>query len=310
MGVLALAALFAQTEQTQAVPVSIKLTAEGLGLGNSDLNSDKTVDPDLPGFFTSPTVDEGSVLYVQTDGLAGPGTVANPRLVTITARTRLDTLSGMPSPSDYQAGVIFISKEDNDLPDGTKEGLGVRAFKVIDATGLREIDSGSGLAKIEGSKHVSGGTGNDTYNSGSPNGAPHVDEAVNFKFNPLFYANAQSVEVLLSEFDSTDIIDLHIDLTSGPIYLPSLGTSDTNIFEQVGSKLYKLKFSGISGLLPTDLIDNFTICAIDDDPLNPTGTAEHFWITGISANVIPEPATVALLALGGLVLLRKRTART
>ncbi|MHC4337344.1 MAG: PEP-CTERM sorting domain-containing protein [Planctomycetota bacterium] len=310
---LALVVLLAATRPAQAVPISIKLTAEGLGLGNSDINKEKTVDPDISGFFTSSTPGEGSVLNVQTDGFAGPGTLTDPLLLTVTAQSRLDTLFGLPSsPHDHQAGVIFISKESNRTPNGRDEGLGVRAFKVDGATGLREIDGCSGLAKIEGSKDVSGGTGPDTYDTLKPNGAPHVDEAVNFNFNDsLFYVNAMSVEVFLSKFSPSDIIDLHLDLTSGPdIYLQSLQTIDTSIFEQVDpahDKLWKLKFSGISQLLTNDLIDSFEICAIDDNPLEPSCTAEHFLISGITVNAtpVPEPTTVALLGLGCLLLLRR-----
>jgi hypothetical protein len=309
----ALAVLLVVTGPVQAVPISIKLTAEGLGLGNSDINKGKKVDPDISGFFTSSTPGEGSVLNIQTDGLAGPGTLTDPLLLTVTARSRLDTLFGLPSsPHDYQAGVIYISKESDRTPDGRDEGLGVRAFKVDGPTGLREIDCGSGLAKIEGSKEVSGGTGPDTYDPLQPNGAPHVDEAVNFNFDDsLFYVNAMSVEVFLSKFSPSDIIDLRIDLTSGPdIYLQSLQTTDTSIFEQVDpayDKLWKLKFSDIPQLLTNDLIDNFEICAIDDNPLEPSGTAEHFLISGITVDAapVPEPATVALLGLGCLLLLRR-----
>ncbi|GAF84196.1 unnamed protein product, partial [marine sediment metagenome] len=304
----------------------IKLTSEALGLGNSDINKGKTVAPDVPGFITSPTAGQGSILTVQSDGKAGIGTTV-PVLVTITAQTRLDTLFGLPSSHDYHAGVLFISKEKKDLPDGKKEGLGVRAFKVDETTGLRELDSQkkhkkkgkkepdkSGLAKIEGSKHVSGGTSDDTYDWRKPNGAPHVDEAVLFDFNPQFYADALSVEVLLSEFDPTDIVDLHIELTSGSTFdFGFLQTTDTSLFEQVGAdkdKLWKLKFSGIDQLQTGDLIQNFTIFAVDDDPLNPRGTAEHFWVTGmtVDAELIPEPATVLLLGFGSLALLRKRRA--
>lgn len=305
LAVLALAVLFAGMEAAQAVPVSYKLTADALGLGDSDINKGGTVDPDMPGFSTSSAIGHGSVLSIQSNGLAGLGTVGNPVAVTITAQTRLDTLNGLPASNDYQAGIIFISKEKDDLPDGRKEGLGVRAFKVIGATGLREIDDKSGLAKIEGSKHVSGGTGPEAYDADSPNGAPHVDEVVNFKFNPALHADAMSVEVLLSDFEPTDVIDLHIELMSGSIFnYDFLTTSNSNIFEEIGDKLWKLKFDGISNLAAGDLIDSFAIRAIDDNPSDPRGTAEHFFITGMS--FVPEPATIVLLGLGSLIFLRRR----
>ena len=325
---LAMVVLLCAAGGAQAVPVSIKLTSDALGLGNSDINKGKTVAPDVPGFITSPTAEQGSILTVQSDGKAGIGTTV-PVLVTITAQTRLDVTEDLPQwPNDYHAGIIFISKEKNDLPDGKKEGLGVRSFKVDETTGLRELDSKkkhkkkgkkkpdkSGLAKIEGSKHVSGGTSDDTYDWRKPNGAPHVDEAVIFDFNPQFYADALSVEVLLSEFDATDVINLHIELTSGSTFdFDFLQTTDTSLFEQVGAdkdKLWKLEFSGFSGidqLQTDDLIQNFTLFAVDDDPLNPRGTAEHFWVTGmtIDAELIPEPATICLLAFGAVLLRRRK----
>ena len=322
---LAMVVLLCAAGGAQAIPVSIKLTSDALGLGNSDINKGKTVAPDVPGFITSPTTGQGSILTVQSDGKAGIGTTV-PVLVTITAQTRLDVTEDLPQwPNDYHAGIIFISKEKNDLPDGKKEGLGVRSFKVDETTGLRELDSKkkhkkkgkkkpdkSGLAKIEGSKHVSGGTSDDTYDWLKPNGAPHVDEAVIFDFNPQFYADALSVEVLLSEFDATDVINLHIELTSGSTFdFDFLQTTDTSLFEQAGAdkdKLWKLKFSGIGQLQTGDLIQNFTLFAIDDDPLNPRGTAEHFWVTGmtIDAELIPEPATICLLAFGAVLLRRRK----
>jgi len=280
-------------------------------------NKSHTVDDDVPGkLITSPTTGEGSILYIQTDGKAGTGTTANPLWVTVTAQTRLD-VTGLPTTAhDYQAGVLYISKESSDRPDGAKEGLGVRAFEVDVVNLERKIDPGSGsamLAEIEGSKDVSGGTEPyldlaDRIAAGKLNKAPHVDEAVIFDFNPQFYVDALSVEVLLSEFDPTDIVDLHIELTSGSTFdFGFLQTTDTSIFEQVDltyDKLWKLKFSGLSGLKPGDLIDNFIIRANDDDPLNPSGTAEHFLITGFTA--VPEPATVVLLGLGALILRRRR----
>ena len=312
LAVLVLAVILGGAGWAQAVPVSVKLTTDALGLGSSDINRGGTVDPDMSGFFTSTTTGEGSILTIQTDGLAGPGTAANPLFVTLTAKTHLDVMTNLPSsPHDYQAGVIFISEEKSDLPDGKKEGLGVRAFKVDSLTGRRELDPHTllPLLTIEGSKDVSGGTDNEPYDPFSPNGAPHVDEAVKFDFNKaLFNVNAQSVVVLLSKFDPTDIVDLHIVLTSGStLDFNFMQTTSTNIFERVDptyDKLWKLKFSGLSGLGSGDFVDYFTVRANDDDPQHPSGTAEHFLITGFTA--VPEPATVVLLGLSSLSLILRR----
>jgi hypothetical protein len=319
VAVLASALLLIGAGWAQAAPISIKLTSDALGLGSSDINKERTVDPDVPGkLITSPTTGEGSILSIQTDGLAGPGTAANPLWVTVTAKTHLDTVNypwAGGDPRDYQTGVIYISKESSDLPDGKKEGLGVRAFKV-DSAGMRTYKDGlAELIEVEGSKEVSGGTGPDTFDPLNANGAPHVDEAVKFDFNPQFYVDALSVEVLLSEIDVKGgqpgdlMIDLYIKLTSGvEIDLDSLKLSTSSIFEQVDptyDKLWKLKFSAIGGLGAGDFVDYFEIRAID--PLiggQTRETAEHFLITGMTA--VPEPATLALLGLGALILRRRR----
>ena len=292
------------TSSALAAPISVKLTSEALGLGSDNINAGSTVDPDIPGaLVTSPSAGMGSILTVQQSGLAGPGSGANPLFVTITAKTHVDTLYSLPAVHDYQAGVLYISDEDSHTPDGRKEGIGVRAFGVDGLTGLRTFDGG--LANIEGSKHVSGGTGPGTYLFGNPNGAPHVDELVNFEYaTPVF---GQSIEVLLSEYESTDIIDLHIEVVGGSdIDLQFLGTSDATLFEEIGDKLWKVTFdSPTIGLEPDDLVSSFYIGADDDVPADPRGTAEHFWITGTSA-VVPEPATLSLLALGGLLAIKRR----
>ena len=310
---IAFSIFLAVSSTATATVVSIKLTADALGLGTDDVNKGGTVDPDIVGkLITSSTTGVGSILTIQTDGKAGPGTALAPLFVTVTAETHLDTVSGLPSPNDYLAGVIYITKEHADLPDGRKEGLGVRAFKVDPTTGLRLFDGGQAqLERIEGSKHVSGGTGPTAYDSSDPNGAPHVDEHVKFDFNnPAHIVSAQSVEVLLSDYDPTDIIDLHIELISGgSIDLIFMQTTDTNgggdaIFEEIGDKLWKLKFAPLDQLSAGDKVDYFTIRANDDDPQDPRGTAEHFFITGITA--VPEPATMGLLGLGTIAMLRRR----
>lgn len=58
LAVLALAVILGGAGHAQAVPISIKLTADALGLGSSDINKGKTVDPDMSGFITSTTTSQ------------------------------------------------------------------------------------------------------------------------------------------------------------------------------------------------------------------------------------------------------------
>ena len=302
------------------VPVSVKFTSEALGLGSGNINDGKdgvSVDADIDGkLVTSPVTGEGSILYVQRDGLAGSGTAYNPLFVTVTAQSHLDT----PGPGDWNAGIIYISEENHSEDknpgdkgyhiDGYKEGLGVRAFTIDTATGLRVINPDTGLARIEGSKHISGGTEmSEITFDGTKNGPPHVDELVRFDFeNPV---EAQSVVVRLSEFLSTDVFDLSVDVihlggTTETLTSNWVDTDDASLVMAGTEKdnVYDLVFANDVELSSTDLVTSFSIRAIDDDPLNPRETAEHFWVTGINANVIPEPATIGLLGLGFISLLR------
>lgn len=329
--VVALVAAFTVIGQAAATaaPISVKLTSDALGLGSADINDGHDGDPvdaDFPGkFVTSPVTGEGSILYVQESNAAGSGTALDPLFVTITAKGHLDTIG---APPDWYAGIIFISKESSDTPDGKKEGLGVRSFTVNPATGIRVIDPATGRARIEGSKHVSGGTETKTWGAdgypdfnGTKNGAPHVDEAVLFDFaNPVV---ADSVVVRLSEFESTDVIDLsinvtHSDATQSVLTDTWLATSEAPLV-MVGSssdKVYDLVFANMPGLLDTDVVTGLQIRAIDDDPEHESGTAEHFWVTGVTAtpedpgggDPVAEPSGAVLVVLGavGGVLSRKR----
>ena len=148
-----------------ASPLEVKLTAEGLGFTTDPavkVNGDKVVDADQLGLVTSPTVGEGSILTILDNGLAGNPGGSDSLFVTVTANSRIDNF---PTTKDYRAGIITLTKQESksgEHPD-KKEGLGVRPFTVINglagdaSTGLREIDGATGRAKIEGSKHVSGG---------------------------------------------------------------------------------------------------------------------------------------------------------
>jgi len=304
--------------------VSVKFTTDALGLGSSALNSGHEVDPDIAGsFITSPTTSLGSILSIQQSGLAGSGTASDPLMMTVRAATRLSVTNNLPSSHDYLAGIIYLSEEKDDTPDGRKEGLGVRSFSVA-PSGLRTFDADNGRAEIEGSKHVSGGTGPNTFDPSDPNGAPHVNEIVYFDFDSAYAGlAANSIRVLLSEFDydtskadKQEVINLHIVLRSGgTIDRLAIGPSNNaeGIFTAASSdpskdKLWMVDFSAISELGVGDLIDSFSISALDDYPSAPKETAEHFFITGFEGTGVPEPATMALMGFGILGLfVRRRT---
>lgn len=301
-----------------ATSVSVKLTTNALGLGTSGINYGKdgsSIHADIAGkLVTSTTTGLGSILYVQRSGLAGSGTTLDPLLCTITAYTRLDTVTGLPAVNDYQAGVITLTDENTSSPDGKDEGLGVRAFRV-GSNALRTYDK-SGLAIIEGSKEVSGGTGPSAWYSKDPNGPPHVDDEVLFSFAPDSYVLGQSIIVTLSKFEAGDKIDLNLSLIGGGVLTYSFAGTSNPAFSNPGDSVWNVSFAKLTGLGANDFVSSFSIRAIDDDPLHPSSTAEHFLITGFSAQlrepevspVVPELPTssLALLASPLLAILRRR----
>ena len=154
--------------------VSIELTTDALGLGSTEINyagNDSAVEADRPGkLVTSTTANVGSVLTIQTNGLAGPGDLQNPLLVTVTARTHMDVKTGLPGGYDFQAGVITLTGKDNDVPE---EGLGVRGFGIdLDpaspAYARRHVNpshTGTNVHgfQMEGSKEISGGVDEEAW---------------------------------------------------------------------------------------------------------------------------------------------------
>lgn len=264
--------------------VSIKLTTNALGLGNSAINDGSIVDADVAGkTWTSAVTGQGSILKIQRSGVAGSGNAYDKLLATVTSRSHLDTLSGLPANNDYLAGIIYLSAENNNLPDGKDEGLGVRCYQVNGPSALRLIDGATGRAKIEGSKEVSGGTGPSAYIPGDPNGPPHVDEDAIFDFEPDANAYATQTYFTLSKFETGDKVDVTVTTTNNITYqILFQGTTNTSLFTaiDVGAKVWKLNLAGVPGLVANDLLKRVAIKAIDDDPANPATTAEHFLITG------------------------------
>lgn len=290
-----------------AQSVSVKLTSNALGLGTNDLNAGSTVSADIAGkFITSSTTGQGSVLYIQANGKAGMGDASNPLLATVTANSYLDYISGVPSLSDVYAGIIYMSKENSTNPDGVNEGLGVRAY-TVNNQGLRTFYKG--LAKIEGSKEVSGGTGPTIWDPKDPNGAPHVDEQLNFAFNQGVFA--KNLTFTVTSLEKTDKIDLTVTTLGGMTYNKLINpVSDSAFFTQLGTssqKTYVLNTAAFG--LGDELLSNAVLRAVDPNPLAPKSTAEHFLVSGFSAQPVPEPGILVLAGLGGLAALKRRRAK-
>jgi len=319
--------------------ITVELTTDALGLGSTEINyagNDAAVEADRPGkLVTSTTANVGSVLTIQTNGLAGPGDMDNPLLVTVTARTHMDVKTGLPAGYDFQAGVITLTDKDNDVPN---EGLGVRGFGIdldpASPTFAKRYVNPSYTAtnvhgfQMEGSKEVSGGVDVEAWADfidGRPiapsNMPPHVDEDVIFDFNnPEVLVAGDSVVVLLTKIKAggdsfTLALDLTIDLVGGTSVVRSydyLSDAPDVFSEPAGygtdDNIMQLDFSGISlGLESTDIIDSFTIGGRDDPVDDPKETDEHFLINGFSANFTPtpEPATLMLIAVGVPFLLKR-----
>ena len=195
---------------------TVKFTADALGLGSSDINEGSTVEANIAGkLITSSTTGMGSSLYVQRSGIAGLGTNSDPLMLRVTCRTRLDAVSGFPgsnddddddddddlvstsTPRDYQAGVLYVSKE-NSSTVGKDEGLGVRAFET-NSSGIRKTSGG--VARITGNKEMSGGTGSTVFDP-TPSDEPG-DEEILVEFNPASSTPGMlgdSMTVTLSKF--------------------------------------------------------------------------------------------------------------
>ena len=292
----------------QADMTSIKLTSDALGLGSvkiNDAGNDTYVEGDRPGKLVTSTADNiGSVLYIQSNNLAGGGSTTDPaphpvsNLVTVTARSHMDVQDDLPENYDVHAGVITLTSHNTSKDELSKEGLGVRAFAIDSSTG-RRYDDGEGKGFItEGSKHVSGGVDVTSwldFLSGNPspphNSPPHVDEDVLFNFNnDLFFVAADSVKVLLTDIKAGSgpfdlALDLTIDLVGGSRVKMSYDyLSDApDVFSLYSTydNVIEVDFSGDSlGLSSTDLIDSFIIGARDDPADGPKETDEHFFING------------------------------
>lgn len=284
---------------SMAQRTSIALTSGKLGLGNVVINGGSTVSPDFAGkMFTSVITGQGSVLKIQRSGFAGMGTGLDPLIATVTASSRMDIMLGLPPNHDQQAGVIYMTADGGG-------GLGVRAF-TTNSAGLRLLSGG--LAKIEGSKEVSGGNGPKTYDPNRPNGSPHVDEAVHFDYEASEQVRANSVEVTLNKFKSSNAVLVTL-MTNKGTYEKLAYSTDGAFLQKVGgskSETWVFRTSGF-GLGAGEVASRLSVRAVNPKPTDITlGTKEHFLIDGFSYEAVPEPATMAVLGIGLAAMARRR----
>jgi hypothetical protein len=300
---------------------TVKFTADALGLGSSDINEGSTDEANIAvNLNPSSTTGKGSSLFVQRSGLAGSGTASDPLMLRVTCRTRLDAVSGFPgsnddddddnddltsagTPRDYQAGVLYVAKE-NSSTVGKDEGLGVRAFET-NSNGIRKTSGG--VAKITGNKEMSGGTGSTVFDP-TPNDEPG-DEEILVEFNAassLPGMLGDSMTVTLSKFKSGNLLELTINLHGGGmLHFASLGTS-SGAFTSLGSDVQRLAFSSLAGLSSSAIVSSFAIRAIEDNPSDPSVSAEGLLLQGISGTLVPAPGAIALLGVAGIVAGRRR----
>jgi hypothetical protein len=155
--------------------------------------------------------------------------------------------------------------------------------------------------------------------SGNTFGAPHVNENVLFNPGPGMQILAQSVEVRLSKFEyrsgglnKQNKIDPEIGLASGATIrrIPAVGPGNApgdpfEIFRPTSDdKVWDVVFANIDGIEADDQVEWFSIRAEDDNPDEPSGTADRFLITGFQADVtvVPVPGAFVLGVAGlGLV---------
>ncbi len=165
-------------------------------------------------------------------------------------------------------------------------------------------------AMVSGAEIVSQAAGTGTV-GGLTEGSPGVPVSLDFTIDPRVNPPAQLVQITLSFSTSGLLFDeLKIQLDAGPdIY--SFGSPDGRYVNHV---LYDPTWGSGSGTIPASELDQLWKDELVDGVLNC-----HVWVEGVTFGVpdsfsmgaggsflVPEPATLGLLGIGGLMLLKRR----
>jgi len=128
------------------------------------------------------------------------------------------------------------------------------------------------------------------------------------EFSPTSQMIGDSISILLSKFGSDDRIELTINLVDGSVlHFASLGES-SSAMSSLGNSVEMLSFSGLSGLASTAVVSSFTIRALEPDSSDLAGGSSTggMLLAGLQGTIVPAPGAASLLAIAGMVGVRRR----
>ncbi|MDP6633741.1 MAG: PEP-CTERM sorting domain-containing protein [Phycisphaerae bacterium] len=195
----------------------------------------------------------------------------------MTARTGIDETNPLVADATGLAGTVYIDK---DGKGGKPRGTGVQT------------------ASGGGSKGISGGGGD-------------RDEELIFTYDQPVYISGVTIRLGDIEFGAPGVVDkddpvIFLQTVGSPTFNVTLTESDIfaafSYIGDPGNKYGEVDFN--SFITSAGLNQNAGLIAFSVRETN-----GHLYVNGVSSgggNVVPEPATLAVLACGGMVLVRRR----